>query len=253
MLKRVLWALVLSCGLTTGLWGEPENAPPSAKAEARFAEAQRQWAAGRLDRAEEGFAEAAQLAPGWPTPLACQGVVRQLQGRDEDARRSYRDVQRLSLQADAQARELDEERRELLAGLEGLLCWLINRERQRAGAALLVPDTQLALVARRHSAEMRDLEYFSHESPTPALGTPSDRFRQVFGCRPRCLAENLSRRWGAASRLTEEKITDSHQGLMESTGHKANILCPTFQGMGIGLAADPAGAYWLTEVFVQWR
>jgi uncharacterized protein YkwD len=40
---------------------------------------------------------------------------------------------------------------------------------------------------------------------------------------------------------------------MESTGHKANILCPVFQGMGIGLAADTVGAYWLTEVFVQWR
>lgn len=253
MLKRVIGALVLSCSLACGLWGAPEGASPSAKAEARFAEAQRQWAAGKLDLADEGFAEAARLAPGWPTPLACQGVVRQLQGRDEDARRSYGDVQRLSLQADAQVHGLDEEQRARLAGLEGLLCWLVNRERQRVGAALLVPDTQLALVARRHSAEMRDLDYFSHESPTPALGTPTDRFRQVFGFRPRCLAENLSRRWGAASRLTEEKITDSHQGLMESTGHKANILCPVFQGMGIGLAADTVGAYWLTEVFVQWR
>lgn len=253
MLKRALWTLVLGCGLASGLWGAPEGGPPSAKAEARLAEAQRQWAAGKLAQAEEGFAEAARLSPGWAVPLACQGVVRQLLGRDEEARRSYTDVQRLALQTDVQSRALDEAQRELIAGLEGLLCWLINRERQRAGAGLLVPDTQLALVARRHSAEMRDLDYFSHESPTPALCTPSDRFRQVFGYRPRCLAENLSRRWGAASRLTEEKITDSHKGLMESTGHKANILYPTFQSIGVGLAADPAGAYWLTEAFVQWR
>ena len=68
-----------------------------------------------------------------------------------------------------------------------------------------------------------------------------------------CIAENVARRWGLACELSEAKLLDSHRGLMASPGHRANILYPTVQVMGVGLATNLAEEYWLTETFLERR
>jgi len=116
---------------------------------------------------------------------------------------------------------------------------------------VLIPDPTVGVVARRHSEEMRDKNYFDHHSPTPGLGNCQDRFRAIHGYKPRCIGENVARRWGSLYSLRLEKILASHTDLMNSPGHRKNILYPTFEWLGIGIASNPNGDYWITEVFVE--
>ncbi|MGE5531729.1 MAG: CAP domain-containing protein [Bacteroidota bacterium] len=38
---------------------------------------------------------------------------------------------------------------------------------------------------------------------------------------------------------------------MASTGHRHNIMYPTFEWLGVGIAANANGDYWITQVFVE--
>ncbi len=140
-----------------------------------------------------------------------------------------------------------------VAELEQLLVDLINDERLRAGARALRENAGLAACARRHSAEMRDLEYFGHESPTPELRGMRDRYRLVSAEEPRVLGENIARRYRVAGPdpvLSREAIARSHEALMSSSGHRRNILNPAFEFVGIGIAINDCGDYWVTEMFM---
>lgn len=242
--------------LSSVLWASPTGSPsrPPEAALSAYWQGQSRWQAGELDRAEESLRTAARLAPEWGEPRAALGVLCQQQDRDDEAREYYVQVQSLSLGPEPAG--LTPELRPLRAktiALEAYTCSLINQERRVHGLKLLLPDPILARVARQHSEEMRDLQYFAHESPVPGMTTVADRFRRVFGVRPRCIAENVARRWGLACELSEAKLLDSHRGLMASPGHRANILYPTVQVMGVGLATNLAEEYWLTETFLERR
>jgi uncharacterized protein YkwD len=101
---------------------------------------------------------------------------------------------------------------------------LANRERARAGLAPFVWDDRAAEIARRHASEMRDKEFVSHVSPT--TGTLSDRAR-AGGLATPLLLENLARAYSPA---------EVHDGLMNSPGHRANLLNPQATHLGIGVA-----------------
>jgi uncharacterized protein YkwD len=99
---------------------------------------------------------------------------------------------------------------------------LVNRERQQAGLRPLQPDQPLRLVARSHSAEMFELHYFAHNSPVS--GSPLDRLRRA-GIDFVVAGENLA---------YAPNVQIAHEGLMNSPGHRANILRPEFGRVGIG-------------------
>lgn len=99
---------------------------------------------------------------------------------------------------------------------------LLNRERGQAGLGPLVRDSSIDAVARAHSVDMLRRGYFGHE--TPEGTSPFDRMLEG-GVRFRVAAENL------ALAATAEI---AHQGLMESPGHRANILGADFGRVGIG-------------------
>ncbi len=151
--------------------------------------------------------------------------------------------------------------------LEAYMVGRINDERRLLDLPLLVKDPLLAAVARAHSSEMRYMGYFEHESPTPALRTISDRYRLAYGQEPRYLAENISYRtcrgWGATADLVEKMIRQqlnkplratvqdverSHDGLMHSPGHRANILDAEPTHVGVGLIYENA-QLWVTQMF----
>lgn len=100
---------------------------------------------------------------------------------------------------------------------------LINRERAAAGAGPLKLDERLRDVARQHSREMFELDYFSHSSPVS--GSPADRLRaaQVPAV---TMGENLA---------YAPNVQIAHEGLMNSPSHRANILQPEFTRLGIGV------------------
>jgi uncharacterized protein YkwD len=100
---------------------------------------------------------------------------------------------------------------------------LVNQERQRAGLGQLVFDTALRDVARGHSQEMFERSYFSHISPV--TGSPADRITRA-GIMPRLLGENLA---------YAPNVLIAHEGLMNSPGHRENILRPQYGRVGIGV------------------
>ncbi len=109
-------------------------------------------------------------------------------------------------------------------GAEGRLLQLVNEERQRAGLHPLQPDPQLTAAARAHARDMLAQGYFAHVDD--AGKTPADRARAA-GVRFTVAGENLA---------LAPTVELAHRGLMESPGHRANILSPLYTRIGIGVA-----------------
>ena len=107
--------------------------------------------------------------------------------------------------------------------LEQQMLDLVNQERQAAGLPPVAPDPELTEVARKHSADMFARGYFAHDTPEGL--TPFDRMRAA-NVRFLTAGENLA---------LAPTITVAHNGLMNSPGHRANILRPQFGRLGIGV------------------
>jgi uncharacterized protein YkwD len=106
---------------------------------------------------------------------------------------------------------------------------LVNEERAQRGLGALEWDDRLVPVARSHSEEMFRLKYFSHESPVS--GSPFDRLKSA-GITYSRAGENLA---------YAQSVSVAHRALMQSAGHRENILRPEFTRIGIGVIN--AGAY----------
>lgn len=116
------------------------------------------------------------------------------------------------------------------AELEARMLELVNSERTQAGLQPLVMDEALTRVARRHSADMLARGYFSHHSPEGK--SAFDRMRGA-GIAFLVAGENLA---------FAPTVKIAHGGLMDSPGHRANILRPQFGKVGIGIMdAGPRG------------
>jgi uncharacterized protein YkwD len=107
--------------------------------------------------------------------------------------------------------------------LEAEMLELVNRERAEQGLLPLAPDPELTEVARRHSADMFARGYFAHN--TPERKDPFERIRESK-VRFRIAGENLA---------LAPTLQVAHTGLMNSPGHRANILRPQFGRVGIGI------------------
>jgi uncharacterized protein YkwD len=123
-------------------------------------------------------------------------------------------------------------------GAERQMFDLVNEERVNAGFKPLAWDDALLPVARAHSEEMFRLKYFSHQSPVN--GSPFDRLKAAGVAYARA-GENLA---------YAQSVTIAHRGLMESQGHRENILRAEFTHMAIGvITAGPYGRMF-TQLFV---
>ena len=117
----------------------------------------------------------------------------------------------------------------------------INKVRLEHGLEALTHDDALADVARAHSEDMAERDYFAHRSPERELA--EDRVR-VLGIRYRMLAENLYR-----SRGTKDPVRSAVEGWMRSKGHRKNILTPEFERTGVGVALDARDRIYFTQLF----
>lgn len=107
--------------------------------------------------------------------------------------------------------------------LEAAMLELINRERAENNLPPLAADPEMTEVARRHSADMFARGYFSHD--TPENKNPFDRMREA-NVKYRTAGENLA---------LAPTLEIAHRGLMNSPGHRANILRGSFGRVGIGI------------------
>lgn len=121
--------------------------------------------------------------------------------------------------------------------LEKEMLQMINQERKDAGLSPLKLDEELTPVSRAHSSDMFTRSYFSHISPEGE--TPFDRIREA---RIRFLTagENLA---------IAKTLPLAHQGLMNSPGHRANILQPAFGRVGIGILDGGIYGLMVTQKF----
>lgn len=115
---------------------------------------------------------------------------------------------------------------------------LVNRERVKAGLATLAVDPALTYSARLKSKDMVDLNYFSHDSPT--YGSPFDMMK-AFGISYRTAGENIACNSAAAK---------AHTSLMNSSGHRENILKPGYTHIGIGIVDGGPCGKMFTQQFV---
>ncbi len=118
---------------------------------------------------------------------------------------------------------------------EQIMVELVNKERQTRGLSALVLDIKLQMTARNYARFMLVNGFFSH---TSLNGTTAADRAQEGGVDYTELGENLA---------FAPDVYIAHQGLMNSPGHRANILSPDFSRIGIGIA--DGGIY--GKMFVQ--
>ena len=141
-----------------------------------------------------------------------------------------------------------------LAPAESQFILLINAERTSRGENALTVDPLLVATARAHSREMSDLNYFDHHSPTPGLDTPMDRFLKGLSAEGESIppyllvGENI---YYCSVFNDHYNVQYGHQALMNSPGHRANILEPRFTKVGVGVYQDASGQFWVTEMFLR--
>lgn len=115
---------------------------------------------------------------------------------------------------------------------------LVNNERAKNGLAPLQIDLELVRLARMKSQDMIANNYFSHTSPT--YGSPFAMMNNA-GVTYRTAGENLA---GAPS------VTTAHTNLMNSSGHRANILNAAYTHIGIGIVDGGPYGKMFTQMFV---
>jgi uncharacterized protein YkwD len=124
-------------------------------------------------------------------------------------------------------------------GFEQQLFDLTNAARVRHGFSILEWEANVAVTARNHSIDMAEKDYFSHENK--AGKSPFDRMADD-GVTFRGAGENLA--YGQSSSIF------AHEGLMNSAGHRDNILLNTYSHLGTGVSFNEKLQPYYTENFL---
>lgn len=115
---------------------------------------------------------------------------------------------------------------------------LLNQERAKAGLPKFQWNYQLAESARAHTQLLAKHEDLSHQFPGEAI--LGDRIGAV-GLRFDVAAENVA---------AGSSVQDVHSGLMESPQHRANILSPKYNSIGLAIIPSKGDLY-VTEDFAH--
>lgn len=117
---------------------------------------------------------------------------------------------------------------------------LTNAERAKQGLGPLKMNWELQRLARVKSEDMRNRNYFDHQSPT--YGSPFNMMKS-FGINFSSAGENI-----AAGQQTPESVVDSW---MKSPGHRANILKAEYTQIGCGVAIGGQYGFYWTQEFIR--
>lgn len=110
----------------------------------------------------------------------------------------------------------------------------INQTRTAQGRRTLPINGVMSTRAQRWAEHLRDIQNLAHR-PAP-YGTP----------RGWCAAaENVGRSGNGGS------LPVLHQAFMRSTGHRANILNRRWTAVGVGVAQDGQGEYFVVHAFAD--
>ena len=112
---------------------------------------------------------------------------------------------------------------------------MVNYERTLSGLSILIIDEKAREVAREYGKNMFENGYFSH---IDLDGNDHSYRMEAGGVEFMMSGENLA---------LSQDLESAHEGLMNSTGHRKNILHPFFHRVGIGVI--DGGEYGI--IFVQ--
>lgn len=146
---------------------------------------------------------------------------------------------------------------------EQLILVYTNNEREKAGLGAVEWSGGLALVARDHSHDMIERDFFEHVNPDGS--DPTDRFVKMYGYAPEKalgptkyivgVGENLGKISfpGTVDGCGPISDTDSIascqvQKWMESPAHRTNILDGKFTHLGVGSVLSD-DTYYSTQIF----
>jgi uncharacterized YkwD family protein len=116
---------------------------------------------------------------------------------------------------------------------------LVNEARSQNNLPALEVDMELTNVARIKSQDMIDNNYFSHNSPT--YGSPFEMMKD-FGVEYVKAGENIA---------GNQSVQNAHDSLMNSPGHRKNILSPDYTHVGIGIKKGGSYGNMFTQMFVS--
>jgi hypothetical protein len=118
---------------------------------------------------------------------------------------------------------------------------LINEERALYDLEPLSFNAILNDVASEHSKEMIEKDYFSHDSYD---GTSFSVRMENAGYDILYAGENIAMRY-------PPDLIAAHEGLMNSPGHRANILNPNYNEIGIGIWVGEYSGYSNVAMYTQ--
>ncbi|MEJ7559132.1 MAG: CvpA family protein [Pedobacter sp.] len=121
--------------------------------------------------------------------------------------------------------------------LEAEMLVLINKARKFEGLKPLKADPEIAVAARKHSADMFTRGYFSHISPEGK--SPFQRIND----------ENVRYYTAGENLALAQTLEIAHEGLMNSPGHRANILRRGFGRVGIAILDGGIYGLMITQNF----
>ena len=125
-----------------------------------------------------------------------------------------------------------------LTAMEQQMMNLINQDRTKLGLKPLEVDMRLVQMARLKSQDMLTNNYTSHFSPT--YGSPFDMMKSL-GITYHTAGENIA---GAGT------VDRAYTNLMNSPGHRANILNSNYTKVGIGIIQGGPYGLMITQMFI---
>lgn len=136
----------------------------------------------------------------------------------------------------------EEERQEKQLAFAEEVLRLCNIEREKAGVAPLTLSDDLIFIAQIRTDEQTEVGKISHTRPD---GTSWPTVFQNVSVKKRTWGENLIQGYATPEAVVE--------GWMNSPGHKANILRPSFKQLGVGVSfADDecTESFIVTQIFI---
>jgi uncharacterized protein YkwD len=128
---------------------------------------------------------------------------------------------------------------------ESRILELVNRKRADAGLVPLKLSGRLAVAARGHSYDMALRHYFSHNS---ADGVSAEQRIRGSGIDYSEIGENIYVDDLPDPERLPERAVDRWMG---SAGHRKNMLSPSFNETGVGIARAADGSAYITQDFIR--
>ena len=126
-----------------------------------------------------------------------------------------------------------------LTAMEEEMISMVNSAREKNGLAPYKIDGELTNVARIKADDMVENNYFSHYSPT--YGSPF-QMMDHYGIEYLAAGENLA---------GNQSVESAHNTLMNSSGHRKNILSKEFTHIGVGIKESDKYGYVFVQMFIN--